>query len=152
MHNEDKLRTATHPLLKLPRSVSAAIQAHTRIQCIINPAESATSKAMSYQILGIGSTCPEFTLTPVHLIYNLCMASDISLTNSRMLAAGGCVSGFPLFPGPLQFPCIYLYARPVFIASSKCMLVQHIPVIHSLHQRTVICILVKTSIPGLEPT
>jgi hypothetical protein len=34
----------------------------------INPVDSATSKAVSYEILGMGSTCPEFTLTPVHLI------------------------------------------------------------------------------------
>jgi len=41
--------TPLHPLHKRPRSVSAAIQARTRIQYSINPVDSATSKAVSYE-------------------------------------------------------------------------------------------------------
>jgi hypothetical protein len=40
---------------------------HREVNCSVNPVDSATSKVVSYEILGIGSTCLEFTLTPVHL-------------------------------------------------------------------------------------
>jgi len=59
--------TPTHPLLKWPWSVSTAIHARNRIPYSINPVDSATSKAVSYEILGIDATCPEYTLTLVHL-------------------------------------------------------------------------------------
>ena len=68
MHNEKKLRTSTlqHIHYSNDREAFPLLYRHV-LEYSINPVDSATLKAVSYEILGIGPICPKFTLTPFRL-------------------------------------------------------------------------------------